>query len=771
MEQLKKKRGRPKKILPEEIQQIVNIVNEQKEKEQKEYHQIVLDVKKKNSNGWDISIDDDIKCFDSRLSYELTGYKPINKTQSLDFNPAWFTKPADTYKETKKYCQFAVGSKSYRDFWQEQYVKCRDGMVFNGYTITGDHYYFLNFYRLEDLTSATKAGGGRKMDFPKFFVAQYEYFHYIELCKRLRKDAIGLKARGVGFSEIAAGIVANTYNCRSGSMCVIAAQQDNYLNKTLSKVWTQLNFCNEHTDGGFFKLRQKKDTETNKRASIIRKINGEEVETGWMSEINGINADKPNKIRGDRTDILLYEESGSWPNWKKAYLQGEALVGIQGAKFGIRMAWGTGGDSGPALEGLADAYENPEVYDALPYKHNFTPSGQEVITGYFIPAYSILNKEGYIDKRGWCDPEKAKSFYEEQRKLKQKDKKAFLIYCAEYCFTADEALQMEGTNKFNKVLLADQLTKIRLYHECPLIETGSFQFLYKNGNDKVASNVTGVRWIPGRDGLVHILEKPLWEIQTTNQDGDLTTYKEMRNLYVAGIDSIDIGEDQTSDYTRDPSKFAIVIKRRAIGIKPPTYVAYYKFRPQDERQAYTVAMQLLVYYNCRCNIEATRLSMLNWAKVKGWKNYFMNRPLKTYPEDKKRGSSTIGTPATPTIISHQTDLIRDYIEDYSTEMWFEEMLDELTKYTDENKGKFDLVAALGMCELADEELSGVIPSQIDEEDIQDSWQDVGYYTDEQGIRHWGVIPKQKKLQTKVTWDNSTYNNKHSSDPRYMNTYE
>jgi hypothetical protein len=42
----------------------------------------------------------------------------------------------------------------------------------------------------------------------------------------------------VGFSEIAAGIVANTYNCRSGSMCVIAAQQDNYLNKTLSKVWT-----------------------------------------------------------------------------------------------------------------------------------------------------------------------------------------------------------------------------------------------------------------------------------------------------------------------------------------------------------------------------------------------------------------------------------------------------------------------------------------------------------------------------------------------------
>jgi hypothetical protein len=38
------------------------------------------------------------------------------------------------------------------------------------------------------------------------------------------------------------------------------------------------------------------------------------------------------------------------------------------------------------------------------------------------------------------------------------------------------------------------------------------------------------------------------------------------------------------------------------------------------------------------------------------------------------------------------------------------MLDELARYTDENKGKFDIVAAMGMAELADEELSGIIPS-------------------------------------------------------------
>jgi len=124
---------------------------------------------------------------------------------------------------------------------------------------------------------------------------------------------------------------------------------------------------------------------------------------------------------------------------------------------------------------------------------------------------------------------------------------------------------MEGTNKFNKVLLADQLTRIRLFHEGPPIEVGDFQFQYRQGSDRTRDNVTGVRWVPGEGGQVHILEKPLWELKTKDDEGNPISYKEMRNLYVAGIDSIDIGTDQTSDATRDPSKFAIVVKKRAFG--------------------------------------------------------------------------------------------------------------------------------------------------------------------------------------------------------------
>jgi hypothetical protein len=37
------------------------------------------------------------------------------------------------------------------------------------------------------------------------------------------------------------------------------------------------------------------------------------------------------------------------------------------------------------------------------------------------------------------------------------------------------------------------------------------------------------------------------------------------------------------------------------------------------------------------------------------------------------------------------------------------MLDELSRYSDEMKRKFDIVAAMGMCELGDEDMTGLVP--------------------------------------------------------------
>ena len=108
--------------------------------------------KKRPGEEWDVPLSEEIQYFDPELSYELTGYKPINKTKGLDFDPSWFTEARETYEKTGKYCAYLPGSKKFREFWKEQYKRCKYGMTINGYTITGFHYFFLNYYTLPLVT-------------------------------------------------------------------------------------------------------------------------------------------------------------------------------------------------------------------------------------------------------------------------------------------------------------------------------------------------------------------------------------------------------------------------------------------------------------------------------------------------------------------------------------------------------------------------------------------------------------------------------------------
>ena len=336
MEEVKKrKRGRPRKIkLPDEVQSVIDIVKETETKEA-----IQEPIIKKKEGEWDIPIGAPIAYFDKNLSYEVTGYKPIDATHGLDFNPSWFTEARDNFLRTGHYCQFQPGSKLYRDFWQQEYVRCRTGMTVNGYTLTGNNYFFLNYYQLPD-TNTERAGTSRAPVFPSFLVYQYEFFHYFELCKICRKNVNLMKSRGIGFSEINASISANQYSCFRNSMCIITASNQNYTEKTLEKVWNALTFLNNKTDGGFFKLRQALDTAFKKRASFFKIVNGQKVEDGWMSQIEGIVADDDSKIRGDRADLLIFEEAGHNKNLRKSFIKGEALVSVGGNKFGIIMAGG-----------------------------------------------------------------------------------------------------------------------------------------------------------------------------------------------------------------------------------------------------------------------------------------------------------------------------------------------------------------------------------------------------------------------------------------------
>ena len=153
---------------------------------------------------------------------------------------------------------------------------------------------------------------------------------------------------------------------------------------------------------------------------------------------------------------------------------------------------------------------------------------------------------------------------------------------------------------------------------------------------------------------------------------------------------------------------------------------------------------MIQYYNAIVNIEATRMNFFQWAREHGFYRYFMMRPRATYPDPEKIGKRTPGTPATPTIIAHQLQLIEAYIEDYGHHIWFEEMLDELTRYSLENKTHFDIVAALGMLMLADEELGTIVATKTKPKGEDSVWNLASYYTDENGYIRYGIKSKLKK---------------------------
>lgn len=773
---------RKKKVLPDEIQLIVDEVKKkQQEEDTKEAKKLVDEYRIERSNDktyWDITKDMKIECFDPTLSYELTGYRPIDETHGLDFDPSWFTEVRETFLRTGRYCSYLPRSKRWDAFWKEQYTRCKYGMTSHGYTITGDNYFFLNFYQLPVVDIDKASGEGTNESFPVFFASQYMFFHYLQMCRVLHKNAALMKARSIGFSEINASLAARLYTTIKRSRTMITCFKDTYLNGTFSKLDHALTFINTNADG-FFKPRLT-DKALEKKSGYQVKIDGQFTDFGWRSVVIGINGSKPSNIRGDRVDLLIYDEAGSWPDLTTAVVQGQELCEVQGVPRGIMLFGGTGGDFGTPLEGLKKIYYNPKAFKILPFRHKWTQDGTTIESGFFLPYFlQSLNPE-YMDSRGVCNQTEYKKLLQEERNNLLAVPEEYLKKCAERCWNAEEAFTLEGQNKFNKMKIADQLAKIRLHKIGPRPQVGTIDYTYKS-NKHSLENIDGFRWLLN-SGKVQILEHPVWsdlykeqiekqkrEAEEQGIDFEAPVYTEMNDLYVAGIDGIDIGAAQTSKETRDPSDFCIVIKRRAFGLNEPQYVAMYKDRPQNVREAYKIAMCMCRYYNCRINIEATRVGMITWARENKCLQYFMKRPRATLTDIKYGTTKQYGTPATKTIIEQQTDLIADYVEDYGHNIWFEDMLEQLNGYNDENKTKFDIIAALGMVELADQELSGRQPTKVDKE--VEEFQDYGYYINDKGYREFGVIPKKQSNQIVIKQEenNDPYRIE-TSDPRlYENT--
>ena len=228
--------ARKKKIIPEELQSIIDEVKQKEHEEDvQEARELVQQYRTERTNSldyWDVKKEDKVEYFDPNLSYELTGYRPISKTQGLDFDPEWFIETRKEFERTGKYCPYLPKSKRYNEFWEEQYKRCKYGMTINGYTITGDNYFFLNFYQLPLADEKKASGEGLNRGFPIFFESHYRFFHYLQMCRVLHKHAALMKARSIGFSEINASLSARLYSIVRQSRTMITCFKDDFLKTT-----------------------------------------------------------------------------------------------------------------------------------------------------------------------------------------------------------------------------------------------------------------------------------------------------------------------------------------------------------------------------------------------------------------------------------------------------------------------------------------------------------------------------------------------------------
>lgn len=271
---------------------------------------------------------------------------PLKKTVNSDK----FRQPAIFFEKHGVYTFAPPGTSEYIKYWTDEMTKCQYGYTApDGDWVSGYFYFYLNYTRIivvKDIV--VDIGNGRKRkrrerveSFPYFWDYDRAYYDAIELAETHGKHLAVIKARGKGYSfKGASMLVRNYYMFRESVSYAIAAESE-FLTKDglLTKAWDMMDFIDNNT--GWYKRRQVKNSSIHKRASFIENINGVPVEQGYKSEIIGISLkNDPQKARGKRGKLILFEEAGKFPNLKTAWQIARPSVEHDGEAFGVMIAFG-----------------------------------------------------------------------------------------------------------------------------------------------------------------------------------------------------------------------------------------------------------------------------------------------------------------------------------------------------------------------------------------------------------------------------------------------
>lgn len=625
------------------------------------------------------------------------------------------------------------GTTDYKKYWDQETERCLNGYTApDGEGITGYNYFYLNYspiFKLVETEYTDRNGDVRKrrervLQFPSFWDYDYYYFCAIEEAEQQGKHMAVLKSRQRGYSFKGASMLVRNYMLIPGSKNFAVASEQKFLvgDGLLTKAWQIMDFLDKHTEWA----KQRLVSTRMERVSGYKVTDefGKQTEQGYLSSIVGITLkNDPERIRGTRGKLVLWEEGGKFPDLLDAWrIEQPSVETDDGVAFGLMIAFGTGGTIGASFEGLKELFYKPNANNVLSFPNIWDDGRENTECGFFVPAYSNLESfdddgnQRFMDKDGNSLKELAiQNLIDQRNKIKDggASQQSIDRFISERPMKPAEAVLELGKNIFPRKLLMDQLTRIRT-------------------NKKLQSmkHIVDLEW--DGNGQVKATEKP---------SGDITNYPLKKGdkphgsvviweypvkdpphgLYIGGCDPY----DHDDSFTNSLGSTFIFKRVRAGEAWTDVIVAEYSGRPDTAEEYYENVRKLLTFYNARLLFENERKGIYPYFTNKHCDYLLADQPDKIISEVFKdsKVQRRKGCHMTKQIRAYGEGLILEWLLDEFEEghpnverVYSEPLIEELI----ENDGvrNVDRVIALCMVMIYREELYQVKVSSAKEQNKQ-----------------------------------------------------
>lgn len=491
--------------------------------------------------------------FDSDKDFIRFLLQIFKEPGNYDFNEIsfLFNEQANNFNKNGVYCFAPIRSKDFKDYWDDQKNKCRNGVIFKNddktWYLTRDYYMWLNFLPIYDKEE-------KKYGFAKVRDAQYHMALYELLAELNFKHSAILKKRQIASSYFHMGKLINQYWFEEGSVCKIGASLKDYINDKGS--WKFLDeykdFLNEHTA---WYRPSNPDKVLLWQQQIDVRINNRNTAKGLKSKIQGTSFEKSATTGvGGPTTYFFHEEAGIAPKMMETYEYLRPAMSSGALTTGMFIAAGSVGDL-EQCNPLKEMILNPINNDIYAVKTNLLDSDNtEGYAGLFIPEQWSMPP--YIDMYGNSLVKEALEaiIIEREKWKKDLNPEQYQLRISQKPTNIAEAFAYRKESIFPQSLLSKQLRRIE-NKEYPI----EYLELYRgiSGIESKKTNKIPINEFPvskkkqNKEGCLVVWERPVKNV--------------IFGMYYASIDPVSEGQTTTSD-----SLCSIYVYKNAVEVTKET---------------------------------------------------------------------------------------------------------------------------------------------------------------------------------------------------------